>query len=99
MGWDYSAIPLEDPVKLRFWQKFRPHLTVDHHRITLLEAIEAGDIMFAMMECGFTYQIPFMVDNWVKLQEFGMYEKALAYALTCVIHRHRFNCFNFISKR
>ena len=82
MEWDYTSIPLEDPINLLILKKMRPGLTADHHRIDVRTAIETGDIMAALMQCGYTYLVPFLVDNWVKLQEVGMYEKALAYALT-----------------
>jgi hypothetical protein len=82
MEWDYTSIPLEDRINLLFWKKMHLDLTADHHRIAVREAIETGDTMAALMQCGYTYLIPFMLDNWLKLQEVGMYEKALAYALT-----------------
>ena len=82
MEWKYNSIPLEDPVTLAWGQKILPDLTADNHRIAVRKAIEAGDIMLALMQCGYKYMVPFILDNWELLKNKGMYEKALASALT-----------------
>ena len=82
MEWNYNSIPLEDPVTLASGQKILPDLTADNHRIAVRKAIEVGDIMSALMQCGYKYLVPFILDNWELLKNNGMYEKALAFALT-----------------